>query len=363
MKHPVGVLVDRRTLRGALRGKTTTERVGLYRAIARDDLGIDIVVFAIEDVSLASHRVTAYAPAASGWRKVRVPVPQVIHKRVLYRTGTPLAKVRKLHRRGVIFVNPPLIQNKAGMNEALAQAPAVRPHLPPTFAYRWERLAEMLDAGTRVILKPRVGSVGQGIMRLIPEGRWTQLTTRTTRTLSRSALRARLRKAIGTRRYLLQEYINLAKYEGRPFDLRVPVQRDGSGRWTLPGVVAKVARKHPFLTNAGQGGRVLPGVTALAHAFGESHAREVMGRIGEVALAVAKAVARNHPYAADLGLDMGVDVNGKPWVIEVNTRDQRYTFHEAGLEAEFRILYRNPLAFCSHLAEVVESGGSWTPQD
>ena len=363
MANSIGVLVDRRTLAKAMRGRPTTERIALYRSIARDELGIDIVLFSVEGLSVGRGLVTGYVPSESGWRRRRVPIPRVIHKRVLFRDSAPLRRLGRLQRRGTVFVNPTLIQNKADMGRTLAADPEVSPHLPATSPYRWERLAAMLDRGTAAILKPRVGSVGQGVIRLIPKERgYTEMTTKAARLLSRSALRRHIRRATGSRRYLLQEYVNLARFEGRPFDLRVPVQRDGSGQWKLSGMVAKVARKHPFLTNAGQGGRVMPAQKALEHAFG-LQAAEVSRRVGEVAVKVAKAVARKHPFAADLGLDMGVDADGKPWLIEVNTRDQRYTFHEAGMEEEFRSLYRNPLAFCARLLQELERGSRWLPPD
>ena len=60
-----------------------------------------------------------------------------------------------------------------------------------------------------------------------------------------------------------------------------------------------------------------------------------------------------------MGLDIGVDHDGAPWLIEVNTRDQRYTFFNAGMHETFRQLYQNPLAFCAFLAKSLASGVPW----
>lgn len=361
MSQTIGVLLDRSTLTKGVRGRKTVEAVPLYRAIARDDLGIDVVLFSIEDVK--GSRLRGYVPTQKGWRRVRLAVPKVVHKRVLYRTSGPLRKVRALDRRGVCFVNPFLMQNKAEMNRLLRNDEATRPHLPETKSYSWSGLVQMLDEGVATILKPQIGSVGAGIVRLVPlgDGR-IEVTATTRRVLSRSALRRWLRSGLSARRYLLQSYIPLATYDGRPFDLRVPVQRDGDGRWSLSGAVAKVARRHPFLTNAGRGGKVMPGELALEHAFPD-RADDVLERVGRLAIDVARAVAHRYPFAADLGLDIGVDRDGNPWLIEVNTRDQRYTFREAGMTHAFRALYRNPLAYCAHLNEILSSGKSWSPPD
>ncbi len=71
----IGILVDRRVLARAMRGRPTIERVGLYRSVALE-LGVDIVVFCVERVDVKRAAVVGYAPAGEGWRRVRVPLPR-----------------------------------------------------------------------------------------------------------------------------------------------------------------------------------------------------------------------------------------------------------------------------------------------
>ncbi|MNO04360.1 hypothetical protein D3C81_2253680 [compost metagenome] len=53
---------------------------------------------------------------------------------------------------------------------------------------------------------------------------------------------------------------------------------------------------------------------------------------------------------ADLGLDMGIMEDGHIIFIEANGRDQRYSFGECGLNAEWRATYRNPMGYASFLS-------------
>ena len=115
-------------------------------------------------------------------------------------------------------------------------------------------------------------------------------------------------------------------------------------------MAAKLAIGHPFLTNLAQGGRALPGIVALQGAFPLNDVPAIVERIQRPSLGVAEAVASYYTNAADLGLDVGVDRSGHPWLFEVNTRDQRITFLEAGMHDAFRTLYRNPLAYCALVA-------------
>ncbi|HHW09102.1 MAG TPA: YheC/YheD family protein [Firmicutes bacterium] len=363
----IGILVDKMTIVKTRRGEPTYERLDLYRDIALSE-GIELIVFSLGRVSLRRHRVTGYIPLAGpeDWQRETVSIPKVIHKRVLYQTSAPFRILRRLERRGVVFVNPYLIQNKMLMNSTLSRHPSINPHIPTTWRYNWLRLEKMLHRGEAVILKPTVGSVGQGIIRLLPlaaangnggQNGWSaavQITTErgsriiTSPTLLRRYLRAWMKTM--SRKYLMQPYLPLARYQDKPFDLRVPVQRDGRGEWTVAGMVAKVAEKHQFLTNLAQGGRAMPGEKALAAAFGPPAAEAVQEKIVRLAKDVAEAVAGRYPHAADLGLDIGVDITGHPWLIEVNTRDQRITFFQAGMYDTLRTIYKNPVAYCAYLS-------------
>ena len=91
-----------------------------------------------------------------------------------------------------------------------------------------------------------------------------------------------------------------------------------------------------------------PAEKALAAAFSPARAAEILDGVQQLAVAVGEAVAARFPDAADLGLDVGVDRRGKPWLIEVNARDQRITFLEAGMNDVLRAVYEHPVNYCAY---------------
>lgn len=348
MAERIGILLEKRTLQLARRGAPTYERVGLYREMALQG-GPEVVLFSLDDMRYGTRRIRGYVPTEKGWRRAVVEMPPVIHKRVLFSLPVERTLRRYWHRRATVFVNPPLMSDKARMHRVLMQSPDVMDHLPLTEWYNFDELARRMENGATVILKPRVGSVGKGIALVKPLGRRILFTTEHgSRAFTSRRLRDYLAVRARSRTYLLQQYIPLARFAGKPFDLRVPVQRNRDGEWVIAGMVAKVAVRHPFLTNLAQGGRAMPADKVLNLVFAPVKANAIIDEVRRLALSVAEAVARRFPEAADLGLDVGVDERGKPWLIEVNTRDQRITLLEAGMHDAFRAVYEHPVAYCAY---------------
>lgn len=361
MTPQVGILVERRTLLLARRGTQTYERLNFYRDMALAG-GPEVIVFSLDGLKPDAGKVRGYVPTAKGWRRATVAMPAVIHKRVLFSVPVERALKRRWHRRSVVFVNPPFMSDKARMHSLLLRSPEVADHLPLTEWYDPDELERRLDNGATVILKPRVGSVGKGVARVKPAGRLVLFTTEHgTRVFTHKQLRRYLSTIARPKTLLLQQYIPLARMHGRPFDLRVPVQRDENGRWVVAGIVAKVAARHPFLTNLAQGGRAVPATVALDVAFAPEFTETILADVRRLAVHVAEAVAKRFPEAADLGLDVGVDEQGKPWLIEVNTRDQRITFLEAGMNDALRAVYEHPVRYCAAMAAKLQHENGKAP--
>src|SRR5690606_33768996 len=124
-----GVVVARRTLELARRGRPTHERLQLYRDITLRG-GPELVLFSLGDADFRERRVHGFVPAGRGWRRKEVVLPAVIHKRVLFPLPVERALKRLAKKRHVLFGSPPLISDKACMERTLLLWPAGADHLP-----------------------------------------------------------------------------------------------------------------------------------------------------------------------------------------------------------------------------------------
>lgn len=344
-----GILLDQHVLQNSIRGEKTFERVDVYAAVAAK-LGIQVLLFSPSDLHLKRRRVAGFIPLeGGGWKRVTAPIPRVVHKRGLFLREREIRIVRRLERLGIYVFNPEIPWDKYHIHRLLAAEPRLRDHLPPTVALKRDRydwFRQKLTSAGEVFVKPRRGSLGLGIVRVmrVGAGRYLVESEKTRRLTTLRGSWKRIRKVSKTPR-LLQVGVPLLEDEGKRVDFRVPVQLDAEGYWRIAGIAAKRAERSRFLTNLARGGSVHPASAILVRHFGMRKSAAVFAAVEYVARVAAEVVNRRYPRMVDFGVDVGVDREGHPFVIEVNRRDLRVLLERSGqIEANER-LFATPLEY------------------
>lgn len=153
-----------------------------------------------------------------------------------------------------------------------------------------ERFDDCLDAWGAAFLKPRRGSLGEGVQRVAagqrlppcPAGDWV------------------LQRAVSPPPGLAG------------LTLRILAQRESSSDWWLGPIVARRSTTDPVV-NAARGADVLPASEAVSEA--------AQAEVRERTRAVARCLAAQEQgeLLVELGLDFVVDAGGRPHLIEVNS--------------------------------------------
>lgn len=237
------------------------------------------------------------------------------------------------------------IASKWLKTKIMLQDRRLAPFLPETVPWRTNRLFDMLKEYTVVFLKPDKGGGGIGIIRIeqvaadVYEVRY--LTKRVQVTGKHALITLLKRRMQPRKRYLIQQGIRLKQIGGRPFDIRVIVQKPGS-EWQAMGMAAKVAAKEKIVTNRSTGGLALTVSRALKSGFGWSdhYIRSVERWLSHIALQTAYTLSARFPNLRVLGLDIGIDVQGNVWIFEVNTRPQFHLFQKTD-PAKYRKIVTN----------------------
>ena len=108
------------------------------------------------------------------------------------------------------------------------------------------------------------------------------------------------------------------------------IQRSPSGKWVCTGTAARVAHPQKAVTNGSQGGTIYSPYDLLEPKFGVDATSILMHKMEQIAYLTSVQLGRAYPAMNELGIDIAVDRKLKPWILEVNTRPDPLSFHQAG---------------------------------
>ncbi|GGE05780.1 hypothetical protein GCM10011571_03630 [Marinithermofilum abyssi] len=214
------------------------------------------------------------------------------------------------------------IASKSLKTRVMQKHPVLRLFLPKTVWYSEDALLQMLRMFSVVYIKPDKGGGGAGILRVEKKGeRYQASYRRQTRFANEAELIPLLEQGmLPNKRYIIQQGIDVARIDGRPFDLRLLMQKPDQ-HWIFSGMIAKVAAKGFFVTNRCKGGKPMAVRRALEEVWGKNSpaVQRIMEDCRRISMLTAEVLEQRFPGIRELGLDVGTDRNGRLWIFEVNT--------------------------------------------
>lgn len=300
---------------------------------------------------------------SAGWQTISLPFPDVIYDRGLFPQGEPrkeAAAARKIlrHYPGLKLFNPAFF-GKWKTHRLLSKHEIIYRHLPETrlFASPGD-VGELLARYGTVYLKPSGGSSGRGIVQLTLTSQnyivnqWVAKQVKSLCITEHAELERLLRELAGSRKYIVQQGLRLAKSGGNPFDIRALVQKNNQGRWFCTGMAVRVAGPGSFISNIHAGGRaariseVLPKVFPAQHAAGK-----IIHDIRSLCSLIASWVsAEYNPLFGEIAVDLGIDESGKVWIIELNAVPGRSVFRRIGAAEIAAKAVSRPMEYACYLA-------------
>ncbi|OPH57572.1 hypothetical protein BC351_03345 [Paenibacillus ferrarius] len=346
VRNVVGILLDRKTYLGIPSQQTGYERIDLYNKAAKK-LGMTPFYMCLPQISGKSSLGFLYENKK--YRLVRMSLPKVTHNRAMSLTSYLTKKLSMLSRSSKVF-NEQNRYDKLRIYKLLEAQESVRAYLPLSMAYSPKRLVKAMSHYSSLFIKPTNSSIGKGVIQLTrkDDENWQLCwSNKKPAVVSETKAIAFIREKVGSQRYMIQKAIALAKYRGRPYDLRVSVQRGDEGKWQVNGIAGKVAAAGRHVTNLAKGGAARH-CEDLFRSSGFDPTR-MKKSIEQASLLIVESLARRIPQVADVGLDIGVDEQGRIGLIEVNCRDQRYEFKELKMNESFYKTYETPMKYAKYL--------------
>lgn len=313
-----------------------------------DALGIDVLVFSPKEIQWRSKRIRGYLYSKGSWSETESTFPAAVYNRIYTSEIKLAAKLEKAIGENTVF-NSVTWFDKWEVYTALRKTKAASA-LPETMLYSLDGLKKMLARYRKIIVKPRRGQFGKGVCRIeASESGYELYQNLSIPKFVEADLEEFLAKAgrfFTGKSYILQQFIPFARYNGRIFDIRLYVQKNGRGQWAVAGGFSRLAVAGAYLTNQSS---ELVGIQEMLTRRRAINARqyEEMKKLGMV---VAKALEKSMGHLGEVCVDFCVDTSGSIWIIEVNGHTQKKLLWRLGDANLERIRSYNPLAYAQHLA-------------
>ncbi|QQE73555.1 YheC/YheD family protein [Brevibacillus composti] len=305
-------------------------------ALTGKKLGALVYVFTPEGIDWSKKTVRGYLydEQQGLWLEEMLPFPHVVYNRIPSRKAEKRTEVQETLSQFDSLQNVTLFNrcffDKQKLFHTLGEYEEVTPYLPETAKLdSLSRFRQFCHQHRYVYLKPVLGKAGEGIMRVEQKKngwvvhRLKEQKAITRRFVTLEGVWKHVKGHAGRKRYIMQQGIDRAKYMGKPFDVRVLVQKNGKGEWGVTGIGIRRAGSQSITTHVPRGGSIHSLGTVLQAIF-KGEAEAIEASIKETALTIASALNQAIAGLAEMSMDLGLTKEGRLWLFEANAKPEKF---------------------------------------
>ncbi|TMW74030.1 YheC/YheD family endospore coat-associated protein [Alteribacter natronophilus] len=326
--------------------------------LAAKKAGISCFLFGAPHIHWEDGLVEGLVYDREGWKKVLLPLPDVVYDRIPNRRTEAHAGYAEVRERlqteyQIPWFNPGFF-DKWHIHQALSDTPASR-YLPDSIlGPDMTSIREFLHEHRHIYVKPAKGSLGAGIHQILYDQDQKMYYCRfrdqeKNRLRRYSSFQRLLKKQFpaGLKQMVVQQGIDLLTSEQKPVDFRIHTNKDENGEWQLSAFAAKMAGLGSVTTHVKSGGKIkslqelksdtvisdrqYEKLRAAALEISETIDREIEGNIGEI------------------GFDFGIDIQDRIWMFEANSKPGRSIFSHPFLKKDDHLTRHLPFAYGTYL--------------
>ena len=297
------------------------------------------------------------------WHEAIVPYPNVVHNRIHSRKAEHSKKFLEVTsdfiKKKIPYFNDRFL-NKWEVHQILSKSEHLMPYIPEAQLLESKsNLENMLKDKKDLFIKPINGSQGRRIFRVMEMNDQTYHLDFTTFSgdIKKdydsyqqlfSVLYPRLKKE----GFLLQETIKLKKYQNRTLDFRFLCHKKDGHTWKVTSAVARVSNANQFVANLARGGELYSLKTLLNELYSNKESRHLRKLLAELSLEIVNMIClRAGGEFGEFGIDLALDEDGHPWIIEVNTKPSKSNDSQ---KSKIRPSARAVINYCLFLSKFKE---------
>lgn len=331
-----------------------SDRLGIYHQI-----GGLIYAFSPKSVNLEENMAYGlyYNIEASEWEYGCFPLPDVIYRRDFHSDPSYIKKLME-YTGGNLFNSYRF--TKMELFDYLSSDEEISQYLPPTeLSLSFEQVRKFIERYRKVILKPVDLSRGRGICVIEKSDFDYRITDYRYKNPIPSVLNddEALERFFSLNqgffsKYLIQQYLELARIGSSLFDIRVVMQKGADRSWGCTGIECRVSGGSSHITNIARGGHALTLDEALKQSFLQNY-EDIPEKINKLCLKFCARMDRMGHHFAEFGMDIAIDAHRNIWIIEANVFPSFKGFKATDWNTYLLIRYK-PLLYALSLTKFSE---------
>ncbi|MDX8045908.1 YheC/YheD family protein [Gracilibacillus sp. S3-1-1] len=184
-----------------------------------------------------------------------------------------------------------------------------------------ENIMNFLAKHSTIILKPSRGMKGENIYKVtkLENGEFLCVYQTEEKRITYDEFYQFLYSLISKKKYICQKYIETIDENGKPFDVRIRLEKNVDGEWETVVNLVRIAGKQKVVSNVAQGGYVaeLSSFLQVNYPDNLEKINKKIIQIGEnLPLHIEETTGKN---LSSLGIDVGIDPHGSIYLFEINT--------------------------------------------
>jgi hypothetical protein len=336
----IGIMVTKRSSRKRI--------LELYRHY--HNLNLKLYAFTPADILWKKGRIIGLSLKKGIWKQHSFPFPHVVYNRSFNKKLITIQRLEKAIGRNKCFNNINFF-NKWDLYNLLEQS-ILKPYVPDTFLYNEVNVSELIEKYKLVYIKPSYGFKGKSVYRveLTDHGDiHISLHSLTPRYICRKNenIQEKLNELLGPKKYMVQQGIRMCQLDHQYFDIRVLVQKDILGEWTVSTITSRVAYENYFNTSMCE--TIYDVVEILPRLVSPEKINEILRSLHEISVKAALEAETHMGSLGELSVDFVLDEQRKLWIIELNGKPQKNIYKN--LKCYKGKIYSRPMEYAYYLSQ------------
>lgn len=296
-------------------------KLATMTALIAKSYGIDIIYMTPKDVDIKKRKINGKVMVDNKWVNRKTDIPPFIDAAIYCFKKENKETMDFLRKTTLLSDTRENLISKGYLQEVLKEDPKFAHLIIPTYKLKtFDDLYPNLIKYNKVVIKPGNGIQGKDIYSIekIGEDTYKIGYQRNEWDVHLNELRDFFDDVLKQKNYILQRYVASKTPQGDPFDIRVHVERDRSGKWSIAKIYVRIGIGQSVVSNVSQGGGVSEPVAFLKAFYGDKWETiySNLVRIGKTLPQKMEKLRKTHIMY--LGIDIGIESNGDLYLFETN---------------------------------------------